>query len=212
MFNMKQALICRVLYMLILCVVGMLFVAEPAQGAPVPVTKRGSRVIITFRNIPAEDKANVDGPYTISARDGSLKLPYIAEFKNMDGKTARDLEDKISAAYKEAEIYAAPIVSVQVGSDEEVEALNMRYIQVTGYVAQKRNLLYRPGITLIEALLECGGITDYGSREIQVTRGTQTQTYDYFSASDRAIKLNPNDVINVQKRGPFESRPSKVGP
>ncbi len=212
MFSMKQALICRVLSMLILCVVGMLFVAESAPGAPVPVTKRGSRVIITFRNIPAEDKSNVDGPYTVSARDGSLKLPYIAELKNMDGKTARDLEDKISAAYKDAEIYTAPIVSVQVGSDGEVEALNMRYIQVTGYVAQKRNLQYRPGITLIEALLECGGITEYGSREIQVTRGTQTQTYDYFSASDRAIKLNPNDVINVQKRGPFESRPSKVGP
>lgn len=209
---MKQVFMYRVLSMLILTLVGMLLMAESAVGAPVPVTKRGSRVIITFRNIPAEDKANVDGPYTISAKDGSLKLPYIAAFQNMDGKTARDLEDKIAKAYTEADIYRAPIVTVQVGSDEEVQALNMRYIQVTGYVAQKRNLLYRPGITLIEALLECGGITDYGSREIQVTRGTQTQTYDYFSASDRAIKLNPNDVINVQRRGPFESRPSKVGP
>ena len=67
-------------------------------------------------------------------------------------------------------------------------------------------------VDLIAAIVDCGDITDHGSREIQVTRGNQTQTYDYFSAKDRAIKLRPNDVIFVKLRGPFEGRPSKIGP
>lgn len=183
-----------------------------AEAAPQQTTQRGSKIVLTFRNIPSEDKANVDGEYFVSYDDGTLSLPHLSGRIRAVGKTARQLEDLIRAKYIEEKIYAHPIVSAQVGDPKEIEDLNKRYIQITGNVASKRNLQYRPGITLIEALIECGDITDHGSRHIQVTRKGVTRTYDYFSAHDRSIKLSPNDVIYVPLRGAFEGRPSKIGP
>ena len=91
-------------------------------------------------------------------------------------------------------------------------AIDARYVQVTGYVGGKKNLPYREGMTLIQALIECGDITDFGSRKIQITRGKVTRTYDYISARDRAIKLMPHDSVYVPRRPAFEGRPDKIGP
>lgn len=198
--------------MLLVAVLMFFSVSETAYASPSQSARRGARIVITLRNIPAEDKPNVDGEYFVNRDDGTISLPYLSSRIKAEGKTSRQLEDMIRTKYVEEQIYAQPIVSVQVGDPKEIEALNQRYVQVTGYVAQKRNLPYRPDLTLIAAIVDCGDITDYGSREIQVTRGTQTRTYDYFSAKDRALKLLPNDVIFVKLRGPFEGRPSRVGP
>ena len=209
---MKNNNLLKALWALVAALLVLVSFAETAQAAPAQSARRGARIIITFRNIPAEDKPNVDGDYIVSQDDGSISIPYLSSRIRAEGKTGRQLEEIIRARVIEEQIYSQPIVSVQVGSIDEINALNQRYVQVTGYVAQKRNLPYRPDLTLIAAIVDCGDITDHGSREIQVTRGNQTQTYDYFSAKDRAIKLRPNDVIFVKLGGPFEGRPSKIGP
>ena len=205
----KVATVFRAAIMAILAVFMML---PSADAAPQQTTKPGSKIVLTFRNIPAEDKSNVDGEYYISYDDGTLSLPHLSGRIRAVGKTARQIEDMVRAKYIEEKIYSQPIVSAQVGDPKEIEDLNKRYIQITGNVASKKNLPYRPGITLIEALIECGDITDHGSRHIQVTRKGVTRTYDYFSAHDRSIPLSPNDVIHVPQRGIIEGRPSKIGP
>lgn len=68
------------------------------------------------------------------------------------------------------------------------------------------------GMTLLEAIVGAGDITDWGSRYVQVTRGGKTVTYDYFSIKDRAIPIQPNDRIFVPQRGIFEGRPAKLLP
>ena len=207
---MKQKIKCFLLLML--TVFSLFSMVGSALAAPAQTARRGAKIVVTFRNIPAEDKGNVDGEYYVSQLDGTIALPYLSGSIKAEGKTAQQLEAIIKARYMEEEIYAQPIVTAQVGDAKEIEALNQRYVQVTGYVGRKANLPYRPDLTLIQALIECGDITDYGSRYIQVSRGSQTQTYDYFSARDRSLKLQPNDVIFVRLRGSFEGRPSKVGP
>lgn len=208
--NMNQKIKCFLLLML--TVFSLFSMVGSALAAPAQTARRGAKIVVTFRNIPAEDKGNVDGEYYVSQLDGTIALPYLSGSIKAEGKTAQQLEAIIKARYMEEEIYAQPIVTAQVGDAKEIEALNQRYVQVTGYVGRKANLPYRPDLTLIQALIECGDITDYGSRYIQVSRGSQTQTYDYFSARDRSLKLQPNDVIFVRLRGSFEGRPSKVGP
>lgn len=192
----------------ILAAVLMVFTAD---AAPTPTAKQNSRVIVAFLNIPAADKANVDGGYTVS-NDGTIALPYLSGRIYAAGKTADQLRRIIEEEYKKQEIYMNPSVHVQVGSDQEIQAASQRYVQVSGYVARKANIPYRPDMTLFEAILECGDITDFGSRKIQITRGNQTREYDYFSAKHRNIKLCPNDSIVVQKRGAFETRPSGILP
>lgn len=209
---MKHCNFIKPVCLIVLALLAMLSSVAEAQSAPIQSARRGAKIVITFRNIPAEDKGNVDGEYFVSQTDGTLSLPYLSSKIKAEGKTARQLEDIIKARYMEEEIYAQPIVTAQVGDMKEIEALNQRYVQVSGYVGRKSNLPYRPDLTLIAAIVDCGDITDHGSRYIQVTRGSQTREYDYFSAKDRALKLKPNDVIFVQRRGAFEGRPSKIGP
>lgn len=199
----------------ILAVILLTLFALPALAQQLSVEPRavkGGRVTLTFRNVPAEDVSNVNGAYTVNHGDGTISLPYLSERVRVVGKTAREIEDYVRSLYISQRIYSQPIVMVAVGSEQESNDLNQRYIQVTGNVASKKNLPYRQGITLIQALLDCGDITDYGTRKIQVTRKGVTRTYDYFSARDRAIQLMPDDVIFVPTRPAFERRPSKIGP
>lgn len=197
---------------LLLLLVSMLVLPVFAQDAVTePRASKGGTVTVQFKNIPSEDIGNVSGDYAVSREDGTISMPYLSGRVSVVGLTARQVENKLRSLYLSQQIYSDPIVMANVGPKGET-AIDTRYIQVTGYVGSKRNLPYREGITLIQALIECGDITDFGSRKIQVTRGKVTRTYDYFSARDRAIKLLPSDSIFVPRRPAFEGRPDKIGP
>lgn len=182
------------------------------DAATEPRAVKGGHIQLALKNIPSDDAASVSGDYTVNRGDGTISLPYLKNRIRVQGLTARDIENVVRTSYVNQQIYADPIVQVVLGTDKNEPGLDARRVLVSGYVTKKANLPYREGITLIEALLEAGDITDYGSRKIQVTRGTVTRTYDYFSARDRAIRLLPNDSIFVPRRPAFETRPSAVGP
>ncbi len=185
----------------------------PAQDATTEArARRGANVTVSFKNIPPEDAGAVSGEYPVSSADGTIAMPYLEAPVRVAGKTSREIKLLLQSLYVNQKIYAHPIIEVQVALPDEIRSLQQRYIEVAGFVGSKRNLVYRPGITLSEAILECGDISDYGSREIQITRGGQTRTYDYFSARDRAIELHPKDKIYVKPRGAFERRPDSIGP
>ncbi len=193
-------------------VLGMLVVPALAQDASTePRASKGGTVVVQFKNIPSEDVTNVNGEYTVSREDGTISMPYLSGRVSVVGLTARQVENKLRSLYLTQQIYSDPIVMANVGPKGEA-AIDARYVQVTGYVGGKKNLPYREGMTLIQALIECGDITDFGSRKIQITRGKVTRTYDYFSARDRAIKLMPHDSVYVPRRPAFEGRPDKIGP
>lgn len=201
--KMKNALLLVVAFM----------AAMPAMAQDDATEKRaekGSTIQVMLKNIPAEDVSTVSSDYVVNRGDGTITLPYLKNRIRVVGMTARDIETVVRNHYVAQEIYSDPIVQVILNKGEV--PVDTRFIQVAGFVGKKSNLPYREGITLIEALLECGDITDYGSRKIQITRGTVTRTYDYFSARDRNIRLLPKDVIFVPRRPAFESRPATVGP
>ena len=197
---------------ILMAVLSLLLLPVYAQDAATePRATKGGTVSVQFKNISSEDINNVNGDYAVSREDGTISMPYLSGRVSVVGLTSRQVENKLRGLYLAQEIYSDPIVMANVGPKGEA-AIDTRYIQVTGYVAGKKNLPYREGMTLVQALIECGDITDFGSRKIQVTRGKVTRTYDYFSARDRAIKLLPNDSIFVPRRPAFEGRPDKIGP
>lgn len=197
------------LLILLACFMALPLLAQDASTEP--RATRGGSVTVQFKNIPSEDVNNVNGEYAVSREDGTISMPYLSGRVSVAGLTARQVENKLRSLYLSQQIYSDPIVMANVGPKGEAP-VDTRYIQVTGYVAGKKNLPYREGMTLIQALIECGDITEFGSRKIQITRGKVTRTYDYFSARDRAIKLLPNDSVFVPRRPPFEGRPDKIGP
>lgn len=200
----------KMIQFLLLCAL-FLLPAMAQDNTTEPRAIKGGRIQVIVKNIPAEDTANVNGEYSVNRGDGTISLPYLSKRIHVEGLTARDIESVVRSNYLSQQIYADPIVQIILGAKNEIP-VETRFIQVSGYVGRKSNLPYREGITLIEALLDAGDITDYGSRKIQITRGGVTRTYDYFSAKDRGIKLLPKDVIYVPRRPAFEGRPGSVGP
>ncbi len=201
-------------YLFLLASLVMLFLASTADAqsaATEPRAREGSTVTITFKNIPPDDAPNVNGDYTVNRADGTISMPYLESPVRVAGKTSRDIENLLKNLYRNQQIYSQPIVAVSVVSTMELEEMRKRYIEVAGNVGKRGNVPYRDGITLSEAILESGDITDYGSRKIQVTRNGRVRIYDYFSARDRAIKLHPQDKVYVPARGAFESRPRSIG-
>lgn len=194
----------------ILVTVVMLLPTMAQDSATEPRAVKGGKLQVVLKNIPSEDAANVSGDFTVNRGDGTITMPYLKNRIRVEGLTARDIENIVRSNYVAQQIYSDPIVQVHLNPD--AVGVDARHVVVSGYVAKKATLPYREGITLIEALLDAGDITDYGSRKIQVTRGTVTRTYDYFSARDRSIRLLPNDSIYVPRRSAYEMRPGSVGP
>ncbi|MBQ9828768.1 MAG: SLBB domain-containing protein [Akkermansia sp.] len=205
---MRNSILKQVL-LLVMCMLALPLLAQDASTEP--RATKGGIIVVQFKNIPSEDVNNVNGEYAVSRQDGTISMPYLSGRVSVVGLTARQVENKLRSLYLTQQIYSDPIVMANVGPKGEA-AVDARYVQVTGHVAGKKNLPYREGMTLIQALIECGDITDFGSRKIQITRGKVTRTYDYFSARDRSIKLMPNDSVFVPRRPAFEGRPDKIGP
>ena len=68
--------------------------------------------------------------------------------------------------------YTAPTFLVKVPSSDA--RLTEHIVLVSGGVAMKKNVWWRRGMTLLEAIVGAGDITDWGSRYVQVTRGGKT--------------------------------------
>lgn len=176
--------------------------AVPAHGT----------IEIQVRGIPQDDAAAISGQYLLDG-NGTIRMPQLPpghDVLRVVGRTARQIEDMLSAAYRKAELYTAPTFLVKVQSSDI--RLTEHIVLVSGYVAMKKNVLWRRGMTLLEAIVGAGDITEFGSRYVQVTRGSKTVTYDYFSNRDRSIPIQPNDRVFVPNRGIFETRPSKLLP
>ena len=186
-------------------------VGPVSAQAPDAVPPQGS-IVIQVRGIPSDDAETISGMYLLDG-NGTIRLPQLPpgqDVLRVVGKTARQIEDMLMNAYKKAELYTYPTFQVKVqGSDVR---LTEHIVLVSGSVAMKKNVLWRRGMTLLEAIVGAGDITDFGSRYVQVTRGGKTMTYDYFSITDRAIPIQPDDRVFVPQRGIFETRPSKLLP
>lgn len=168
--------------------------------SPDAVPPQGT-IEIQVRGIPADDATAISGQYLLDG-NGTIRMPQLPpgqDVLRVVGKTARQIEDMLMAAYKKAELYTAPTFLVKVQSSDA--RLTEHIVLVSGGVAMKKNVLWRRGMTLLEAIVGAGDITDWGSRYVQVTRGGKTVTYDYFSIKDRAIPIQPNDRIFVPQRG-----------
>ena len=178
--------------------------AVPAQGT----------IEIAVKGIPSEDEASISGQYLLDA-DGTIRLPQLPHGQDVlrvVGKTARQIENMLTVAYRKAELYTAPTFLVKMQKEGKVqkEELTQHIVMVGGEVASNGNMPWRHGMTLCEAIIAAGDVLDFASRYIQLTRDGKTTKYDYFSVKDRAIPLLPNDRVFVPLRAPIEARPAML--
>ena len=163
---------------------------SPAQESRLAA---GNTFVLRISGVPAEDIAQVGGNYTISSA-GTVKLPYLDREIAASGLTATELQNKIAALYKSADIYTGPNVVVSTGT----AGLEM-IITVGGEVRNPADVPFRPGLNLFGAINRAGGPTEYGNmKKVKLIRGNSEKVYDLKKVtSSNNPELQAGDQVIV---------------
>jgi polysaccharide export outer membrane protein len=137
--------------------------------------------------------------------DGKISVPLIGDVQaggNTPMQVAALIKDKLSAYIRE------PSVAVILTELRSHEFLSR--VRVTGAVRTPRSMPYRQGMTILDAVLEAGGVNDFASpNRTKLYRKTKTKTEivdidlgDILTKGklESNMDLKPGDVVTVPER------------
>ena len=137
--------------------------------------------------------------------DGKISVPLIGDVQaggNTPTQVAAIIKDKLSAYIREPNV---AVILTELRSHEFLSR-----VRVTGAVRTPRSMPHRPGMTVLDAVLEAGGINDFASpnRTKLYRKGkTKTDVFDIDLADiltkgklESNFELKPGDVVTVPER------------
>jgi polysaccharide export outer membrane protein len=135
------------------------------------------------------------------ASDGSVELPYVAQLK-VAGLEPQQISQLIRQQLIERQILTNPSVIVSV------KEYNSKRISVLGQVQKPGSFPLAPGMTLVEAISQAGGLNAIANRDrVNITRrhkgGTQTAQVSIAAITDGEspdVPLQAGDQIYVHER------------
>ena len=156
-----------------------------------PILQRGQTFVLRLAGVPGDDQSSVSQAYAISDK-GTISLLYISEMQAA-GLRPSELSRKIEAAYRSAQIFTKPNVTITLGASVE------RSVSVLGEVNSRRQVAYAPGLTMLDAIAQCGGFSDFAyAKRVKLTRAGKATYHDLSRTTSKDnIQLQPNDIITV---------------
>jgi protein involved in polysaccharide export with SLBB domain len=144
------------------------------------------------------DEERFDGEYQVG-EDGAIDFPMVGSLavRGLDkDAVAHLIEEKLADGYLNN-----PHVTVQV------KQRGNREVSVLGQVNKAGSLDYRDGLTIVQAVSEAGGLTDFAApKRVKLTRrtgnGDETITFEVSLSAiieGRAedLVLRPGDIVFV---------------
>jgi polysaccharide export outer membrane protein len=183
---------------------------EPPELALSPV--RAPTVVEGDYRIGVDDRVQVsvwrNPELTVLAPvrpDGKIAVPIIGDVQ-VGGLTPSEVAESIKKRL--SEYIREPNVAVIVTELRSHEFLSR--VRVTGAVRTPRSINHRQGMTVLDAILEAGGVTEFASpNRSRLFRKTQTKTEVFDIELDDILRkgrletnllLSPGDVITVPER------------
>lgn len=137
--------------------------------------------------------------------DGRISVPLIGDVDaggHTPAEVARDIEDKLSAYVREPQV---AVILTELRSQEYLSR-----VRVTGAVRQPISIPYRQGMTLLDAVLAAGGLSEFAAPErATLYRKAGSETRAYPVRLDRILDAGelstnydvaPGDVVTVPER------------
>lgn len=137
--------------------------------------------------------------------DGYISVPLVGDVlagKRTPSEIARDTETKL------LQYIRTPKVSIIVEELNSDEFKNR--VRVVGGVAEPKSISHREGMTVLDLVLEAGGVNEFASPEaakLYRTIGSDTKIYPVYLESilkdgvlDTNYSLFPGDVISIPER------------
>jgi polysaccharide export outer membrane protein len=137
--------------------------------------------------------------------DGKISVPIIGDV-DVGGRTAaevaEDIKVKLSAYIREPNV---AVILTELRSHEFLSR-----VRVTGAVRTPRSIAHRPGMTVLDAVLEAGGVNEFASAnrtKLYRTVRDKTEVFDIQLGDilgkgrlNTNLQLRPGDVITVPER------------
>jgi len=142
-------------------------------------------------NVPPEDVAQWDAPYTVD-ESGMLNLPFIGTIK-AGGLPPSQVQLAIQNKLISEGIYTNPTVTVNPPS-------GMRFISVGGAVRAPGRVAYTSDLTLMSAISAAGGASDFAGDRIRLTRGGKVEFYSrkkLYKDPSQDPRIEPGDQIEI---------------
>jgi len=137
--------------------------------------------------------------------DGKISMPLIGDVE-AGGLTSEEMAGQIQTRL--AEFIRNPNVTVQITQLRSHEYLSR--VRITGAVQAPISIPYRQGMTLLDAVLAAGGVTEFAApARTLLQRSTDAGTQVYKVNLDRIlnkgdvglnVELFPGDTITVPQR------------
>ena len=171
-----------------------------AVCAQEPQLENGQSFLLRLAGVPADDQASISQTYTIS-NAGTIKLLYLEEEMSVSGLRPSELARKIETAYKAAEIFTKPNITITLGEASGIQ----RYASILGQVKSPGTVGIVPGLTMLDAIARCGGFNPFAnSKKVKLTRGGKATYHDLSQTTNKDnIKISSNDIITVPQRRLF---------
>jgi polysaccharide export outer membrane protein len=116
--------------------------------------------------------------------DGKISMPLIGDVKAAGlapEAVAKNIQDRLKRYVRD------PNVTVMVTGLQSHTYLTR--LRVTGAVNTPSSIVYRPGMTVIDAVLAAGGISDFASPN-------NTKLYRKIGGKTRVISINLGNILN----------------
>lgn len=181
-------------------------------GAGAPPAESAQALAVDAYRIGVDDQVQVtvwrnpELGITVPVRpDGMISVPLIGDVL-AGGRTppevAKDIQDKLSAYVRDPQV---AVILTELRSHEYLSR-----VRVTGAVRQPVSVPFRPGMTVLDAVLAAGGLTEFAApdrAELHRKTGDAARTFEI--KLDRILNrgdlgtnypVAPGDVITVPER------------
>jgi polysaccharide export outer membrane protein len=194
---------------------GVILVLGACAGNPVPegtLDPAQHSIVTEEYRIGVDDvvDVNVWGNEQLSVQvpvrpDGRITIPLLGDVE-VAGKTAEEVAGIITEGLKKD--IRSPSVTVTMSSLQSKEYL--RRVRVTGAVTKPVSLNYRQGMTVLDAILEAGGLGEFasGNKAVLIRRHDGKTVSVPLRLEDMLVRgvvkgnhvLIPGDIITVPER------------
>jgi polysaccharide biosynthesis/export protein len=163
-----------------------------AQKGELPL-RSSNKISISIGGVPPDEAISISKTYTISDA-GTVNLLHINEIRAAGVKPSQ-LQRNIEEAYKTAQIYTHPTVTVSIDSN----AIDARLVFVNGGCLKNGPVPFRSGLTLMQAIGSAGGPTAFAkTTKVQLTRTSEDGQRTTSAHDLKKIQKNPSLDVQLQ--------------
>ena len=158
---------------------------------------------ITIKGVPGTEQTRISGQYVVDS-SGNVFLPLLKNGLRASGISSSALARKIEAAYRSAEMYQNPRITVISTKDAAEGVIDRMVVSIGGFVKRPGPVAFMRNMTLFQALSAAGGETAFGSiKRVELHRNGKKYVYNLKKPAHMRVRVYPGDSINVPQKTPF---------